>query len=83
MHKIKIAQIGTNGYSHGRHIWNSLKKQSDIFDVAGYAFPENEREKFPHLMHPVLQVPSSHISYLLHIHCHQQRFLLDLLRDQR
>lgn len=50
MHKIKIAQIGTNGYSHGRHIWNSLKKQSDIFDVAGYAFPENEREKFPHLM---------------------------------
>lgn len=50
MRKIKIAQIGTNGYSHGNHIWNSLKKQSDIFEVAGYAFPENEREKFPHLM---------------------------------
>ena len=50
MRKIKIAQIGTSGNSHGNHIWNSLKKQTDIFDIVGYAFPENEREKFPNLM---------------------------------
>ncbi|MBE6590211.1 MAG: Gfo/Idh/MocA family oxidoreductase [Ruminococcaceae bacterium] len=47
MKKVKIAQIGTSRYSHGNHIWQSLNKQSDVFEVVGYAFPENEREKFP------------------------------------
>lgn len=47
MKKIKIAQIGTSKNSHGNAVWNSMLKQSDIFDVVGYAFPENEREKFP------------------------------------
>lgn len=47
MRKIKIAQIGTSYNSHGNSIWLSLLKQTDIFDVVGYAFPENEREKFP------------------------------------
>ena len=44
---IKIAQIGTSQNSHGNPIWESLKKQTDLFTIAGYAFPENEREKFP------------------------------------
>ncbi len=48
MKKIKIAQIGTSGNSHGTPIWNSLLKQTDLFEVMGYAFPENERKKFPH-----------------------------------
>lgn len=47
MKKIKIAQIGTSMNSHGNCIWNSLLKQKDIFEVVGYAFPENEKEKFP------------------------------------
>lgn len=47
MRKIKIAQIGTSKNSHGTRIWESLLKQPDIFDVVGYAFPENEKEKFP------------------------------------
>ena len=47
MKKIKIAQIGTSRNSHGNQIWNSLLKQNDIFEVVGYAFPEEEREKFP------------------------------------
>lgn len=47
MQKIKIAQIGTSQNSHGIYIWQSLLKQTDIFDVVGYALPENEREKFP------------------------------------
>lgn len=47
MKKIKIAQIGTSQNSHGTLIWCSLLKQQDIFEVVGYAFPENEREKFP------------------------------------
>ncbi len=47
MKKIKVAQIGTSENSHGNPIWKSMEKQKDIFDIVGYAFPENEREKFP------------------------------------
>lgn len=48
MKKIKIAQIGTSANSHGNLIWERLQKQTDLWEVVGYAFPENEREKFPH-----------------------------------
>ena len=47
MRKIKIAQIGTSLNSHGNCIINSLKKQSDMFELAGYVLPENEWEKYP------------------------------------
>ena len=47
MKKIKIAQIGTSENSHGNSIWQRLTRLSDIFEIVGYAFPENEREKFP------------------------------------
>ena len=50
MRKIKIAQIGTSDNSHGNLIFDSLKKNSDIFEIVGYHFPENEAEKFPHRM---------------------------------
>lgn len=47
MKRIRVAQIGTSQNSHGNDIWNTLKKMPDVFEVVGYAFPENEREKFP------------------------------------
>lgn len=47
MKKIKVAQIGTSQNSHGSSIWRRLLRHSDLFEVVGYAFPENEREKFP------------------------------------
>ncbi|MEE1074771.1 MAG: Gfo/Idh/MocA family oxidoreductase [Acutalibacteraceae bacterium] len=47
MKKIKIAQIGTNAYSHGIEIFNSIKKQSELFEIVGYVLPENERERLP------------------------------------
>lgn len=50
MRKIKIAQIGTSQNSHGNNIFDSLKKQNDIFEIIGFAMPENEREKFPEHM---------------------------------
>lgn len=50
MNKIKVAQIGTSDYSHGNLIWKSIAKQSDIFEIAGYALPENEDKKFPRRM---------------------------------
>jgi hypothetical protein len=43
MRKIKIAQIGTSLYSHGSDIFKSLTKQKDVFEVIGYALPENEK----------------------------------------
>ena len=47
MRKIKIAQIGISANSHGRHVFKSIEKQKDIFEIVGYALPENEAEKFP------------------------------------
>lgn len=47
MKKIRIAQIGVSRYSHGMEIFNTLKKFPDLFEIVGYALPENEREKFP------------------------------------
>ncbi len=50
MRKIKIAQIGTSRYSHGGDVFNTLKRNADVFEIAGYVLPENERKKFPERM---------------------------------
>ena len=47
MKKIKIAQIGLNEYSHSLEIFQSLEKQTDIFEIVGYALPENEENRLP------------------------------------
>ncbi len=47
MKKIKIAQIGMSQNSHGWNIFETLKELDDVFEIVGYALPENEREKFP------------------------------------
>lgn len=49
MKKIRIAQIGTSVNSHGNQIFERIKT-NELFEVVGYAFPENEREKFPQQM---------------------------------
>lgn len=50
MRKIKVAQIGVSEHSHGSTIIKAMREQSELFDVVGYALPENEREKFPERM---------------------------------
>lgn len=50
MRKIKVAQIGTSTNSHGYDIFECMKRNSDCFEIVGYALPENEREKFPERM---------------------------------
>ncbi len=50
MRKIRIAQIGANQNSHSCAVLASLRKQTDLFDVVGYALPENERERIPYKM---------------------------------
>lgn len=47
MDKIKIAQIGTSENSHGNNIVQTLLEQSDDYEFAGVAFPENEEEVCP------------------------------------
>lgn len=47
MKKIRIAQIGTSCNSHGHPVFRTLTECPDIFEIVGYALPENEREKFP------------------------------------
>ena len=45
MRKIRIAQIGMNKYSHANTIFQTLTENPDVFDIAGYALVENEREE--------------------------------------
>lgn len=45
MRKIRIAQIGMNKYSHANTIFQTLTEFPDVFDIAGYALVENEREE--------------------------------------
>lgn len=47
MRKIRIAQIGSNYNSHGPQIFRSLCKQSELFEVVGYALPENGHDLSP------------------------------------
>lgn len=47
MRKIRVAQIGTSRYGHGNSIFQAMVNQPDVFEIVGYAMPENEKEKFP------------------------------------
>lgn len=51
MRKIRVAQIGTSRYSHGNEIFATLVKHPEVFDIAGYALPEGEKERFPFSKH--------------------------------
>ena len=44
MRKIRIAQIGINYISHGREVFETLARFPTLFEIAGYALVENERE---------------------------------------
>ena len=46
MRKIRVAQIGTSRYSHGNEIFGAIAANTDVFEIVGYAMPENERKKF-------------------------------------
>lgn len=50
MKKVRIVQIGINEHSHGRDVFNTLKKLSDEFELVGYVLVEDEKEKFAHIL---------------------------------
>lgn len=45
MKKIKIAQIGV-GHDHAGQIMETLRRMSDIFEVVGYAIPDDDETSF-------------------------------------
>lgn len=45
MRKVRIAQIGLNTFSHSVQIFNTLRKRTDLFEVVGICFPENEKQR--------------------------------------
>lgn len=46
MKKIRVAQIGS-GHDHATAMWGSINRLSDLFDIAGYYLPEEEKELYP------------------------------------
>lgn len=42
MKKIRIAQVGTNSMTHAGQTFASIRKQTDCFDLVGYAEPVDE-----------------------------------------
>lgn len=44
MKPIRIAQIGMNRYSHAPEVFYTLKTHPELFEIAGYALVEDERE---------------------------------------
>lgn len=65
MRKVKIAQIGTNRTSHGIMTFDSLCKQSEVFDLTAVAFPERERERFPEIVERMSAVPEKSVEEIL------------------
>ncbi|MBE7030995.1 MAG: Gfo/Idh/MocA family oxidoreductase [Ruminococcaceae bacterium] len=49
MRRIKIAQIGM-GHDHAWVVLDSVLKQTDLFEVVGFAVPESERTEFAHVI---------------------------------
>lgn len=46
MKKLKVVQIGI-GHAHATSTFNSILKQDDLFEVAGFAVPESEKTDYP------------------------------------
>ena len=66
MKKIKIAQIGINAYSHSLEVFTSIAKQRDLFELAGFVFPEGEKERIPGKYEKVKEYPELTLEKVLH-----------------
>lgn len=65
MKKIRVAQIGTSKYSHGNEIFNTMRNNPDVFEIVGYAMPENEKEKFCAKMSPFQNYPEMTVEQII------------------
>lgn len=65
MKKIKIAQIGINKYSHSNEVFESLIKQTDLFEFVGFVFPEGEKERISNKYEKVKHYPELTLNEVL------------------
>ncbi len=65
MRKVKVALIGSNAYSHSTHVFNSVMARPDVFDIAGYVLPENERQKYPEKVKQIAAYPELTIEHVM------------------
>ena len=64
MRKIRIAQIGI-GHDHASAIINTLRKQSDIYEIVGYAVPEVEQNRFENNLKSFEGIPELSVDEIL------------------
>ena len=57
MKPIRIALIGVNRYSHSVQIHTRIQQLSDLFEVVGIAFPEDEEVRIPHFAEKFTHLP--------------------------
>ena len=50
MEKVRIAQIGISRYAHSKSIFESLTRQPEVFDIAGYVLVEDEERLFADML---------------------------------
>jgi len=65
MKKVKIAQIGINRYSHGPDIFLTLRALPEVFEIAGYALVEDERETCAEKLHVFEGYPELSLTEIL------------------
>lgn len=65
MKKLKIAQIGLNRFSHSLEIFQSICKQTELFEVAGIVLPEGEKERIPAKYEKVKDYPELTLEQVL------------------
>ena len=57
MKPIRIALIGVNENSHSVQIHTRFQEYGEYFQVAGIAYPENEKERLPHKVEKFSHLP--------------------------
>lgn len=65
MKPIKIAFIGVNENSHYRQVLTRIWQLTDLFEVAGIAFPENEKERLPQNCAHFAELPELTVEQIL------------------
>lgn len=65
MTPIRIAFIGVNENSHYRQVLTRIWQMTEFFEVAGIAFPENEKERLPANCAHFAQLPELTVEQIL------------------
>ena len=65
MKPIRIALIGVNRYSHSVQIHTRIQQLSDLFEVVGIAFPEDEEARIPHFAEKFTHLPRLTVKQIL------------------